>query len=251
MEQRGLFRATGSTPFAGLLLAAMLFLTVPSLASSAALAVNAPPAKEQPRPSAGAPRANFIVDELQSLSGSAEEIFTLAQAGRLERVGKRLDALKKNAAAFAYVQDEASSILLPRLGRTIADLETAIAAKNRIDIMRYSNRITLIAATVAVPFKPYLPTEVSLLEYNGRELEIWSEVKKSDKLSNIVIRMHLAWQTLMPKLIEQNGIKELRRFSDIMGHLELAKLPEDYARLSRQVLAETDAMKSIFAKTAR
>jgi hypothetical protein len=206
--------------------------------------------RELAKPSASA-RANFIVTELDSLTACAEEIFTLALSGKMERVAKKLDPLKRNAAAFDYIQDEASSILLPRLGRTIADLEKAIVTRNRLDTMRYSNRITLIAATVRVPFKPILPTEVSLLDYNGRELEIWSEVKKVDKLSNIVIRMHLAWQTLMPKLIEQNGIKELRRFSDIMGHLEVAKLPEDYGRLSRQVLVETDAMKSFFAKNAK
>ena len=210
-----------------------------------------PSAKEPAKLSPAATRANFIATELNSLSESAEELFALALAGKLERAGKKLDALKKNAAVFDYIQDESSSILLPRLGRTIADLEKSIVARNRLDTMRYSNRITLIAATVAVPFKPCLPTEVSLLDYSGRELEIWSEEKRTEKLSGIVIRMHLAWQTLMPKLIEQNGIRELRRFSDIMGHLELARLPEDYGRLSRQVLAETDAMKSIFVKAPK
>ena len=206
--------------------------------------------REQAKPSATA-HANSIVTGLDSLSACAEEIFTLALSGKMERAAKKLDALKRNAAAFDYIQDESSSILLPRLGRTIADLETAIATRNRLDTMRYSNRITLIAATVQVPIKPTLPTEVSLLDYNGRELEIWSEVKKLDKLSNIVIRMHLAWQTLMPKLIEQNGIKELRRFSDIMGHLESARVAEEYGRLSRQVLTETDLMKCIFIKAPK
>jgi hypothetical protein len=234
-----------------LLLLASLSGTGLTLLPSLAQAANPPPAKEQPKPAPGASHANFIVAELDSLSESAEDIFTLALGGKMERVGKKLDTLKKNAAAFAYVQDEASSILLPRLGRTIADLERALATKNRLDTMRFSNRITLIAATVAVPFRPSVPTEVSLLDYNGRELEIWSEVKKMDKLSGIVIRMHLAWQTLMPKLIEQNRIKELRRFSDLMGHLELARAPEDYSRLSRQVLAETDVLKAIFLKSAK
>jgi hypothetical protein len=235
----------GLFPIVLLLAPCLTLVPVPSRAAASAVA------KEQPKPTVGASRANFIVAELDSLTESAEDIYALAQSGKMERVGKKLDALKKNAAAVDYLQDQGSSILLPRLGRTIADLERAIAAKNRLDTMRYSNRVTLIAATVAVPLKPSLPTEVSLLDYNGRELEIWSEVKMTDKLSNIVIRMHLAWQTLMPKLIEQNGIKELRRFSDIMGHLELARVPEEYGRLSRQVLVETDAMKCIFGKTVK
>ena len=241
-------RTTGRRFPAGLLLLAIFSGLLPP-ASGPVQGASVPPAKEQAKSATGGGGANFIVAELDSLSGSAVEIFTLALAGKMDRVGKKLETLKKNAAAFDYLQDEASSILLPRLGRTIADLEGAIGAKNRLDTMRFSNRITLIAATVAVPFKPCLPTEVSLLDYNGRELEIWSEAKKTDKLSNIVIRMHLAWQTLMPKLIEQNGIKELRRFSDLMGHLELARTPEEYGRLSRQVLAETDSMKAIFRGT--
>jgi len=225
---------------------ALALLPSPAQASPAALIP-----REQSKPSATVARANYIVTGLDSLSACAEEIFTLALSGKMERAARKLDALKRNAAAFDYIQDEASSILLPRLGRTIADLEKAIAARNRLDTMLYSNRITLIAATVQVPFKPSLPTEVSLLDYNGRELAIWSEVKKLNKLSNIVIRMHLAWQTLMPKLIEQNGIKELRRFSDIMGHLETARMPEEYGRLSRQVLSETDLMKYLFVKTPK
>jgi hypothetical protein len=55
----------------------------------------------------------------------------------------------------------------------------------------------------------------------------------------------------MPKLIERNGVKELRRFSEIMEHLELARTPEEYGSLSRQVLVETDTMKAIFAKHAK
>jgi hypothetical protein len=249
MNHRANFRTAARVLPAWLLLLGCLSgvgINQPSLVQAA----NAPP-KEQPKSNPGAARANFIVTELDSLSGCAEEIFTLALTGKMDRVGKRLETLKKDAAAFAYVQDEASSILLPRLGRTIADLEKAIASKNRLDTMRFSNRITLIAATVAVPFRPSVPTEVSLLDYNGRELEIWSEVKVTEKLSSIVIRMHLAWQTLMPKLIEQNRIKELRRFSDLMGRLELARVPEDYGRLSRQVLAETDVLKAIFLKNVK
>ena len=247
MEQKGIPRPLQCNPPSWLLLALIFIWNIPLMPNPAQAGPVVLNSRDQPKSSQGMSRANFIVSELDSLSGSAEEIFTLALAGKMERVGKKLEVLRKNAATFDYVQDESSSILLPRLGRTIADLEKAIATRNRLDTMRYSNRVTLIAATVAVPFKPCVPTEVSLLDYNGRELEIWSEVKKADKLSSIVIRMHLAWQTLMPKLIEQNGIKELRRFSDLMGRLELARNPEEYGRLSRLVLVETDVMKNIFA----
>lgn len=228
------------------LLASSNFCCFTSLA-----AAGTPPMKEQPRQPAGTPRASLLAADLDALSDSAEEIFDLALAGKMDRIAKKLEVLKKYAASLNYMEDQANSILLPRLGHTIAALEQAVTVKDRLDTMRNANRITLIAATVAMPLKPSIPTEVSLLDYNGRELGIWSEVKKTERLSSIVMRMHLAWQTLMPKLIEHNGIKELRRFSEIMGRLESAKAPEEYSRLSRQVGAETDAMKAVFVKPAK
>jgi len=203
---------------------------------------------EQPKEFAVASRAGLLPGNLDSLSDSAEAIFNLAKAGKIDRTRKDLDRLKKIATGLGGNQSTENLILLPRLESTIADLDKAIVTKNRLETMRNANRITLIAATLAVPLIPAIPTELSFLDYNDRELAIWSEVNMPDKLSGIVIRMHLAWQTLMPKLIEHHGEKELKRFSDIMGRLELARTPEEYGRLSRQVLVETDIMRAIFAK---
>jgi len=249
MEQRGNYHPLSGTRSAPLFLLTLMLATAISFPLSQAQGASVPsPVKEQPRPATAAPHANATLADLDSLSWAAEEIFNLAQGGKLDRTGKKLDALKKNVAAISHIQDEANNSVLPRLGRTIAELELAITAKDRLDTMRYANRITLLAATVAVPSKSSIPMEVSFLDYNGRELEILSEVKKTEKLSGVVIRMHLAWQTLMPKLIEHNCRKELKRFSEIMGHLESARSPEEYGHLSRQVQAETDVMKALFAR---
>jgi hypothetical protein len=240
------FNARRSVPLFLLALCSVWQLCSPTQKVQAASI--APLAKEQSRPSGAAARSGSFAAELDALADSGNDIYELAQAGKMERLAKKLELLKKNAAALSYIQDQPNNLLLPRLGRTISDLEQAVGAKDRLDTMRCANRITLIAATVAVHLKPNLPTEVSLLEYNGRELGIWSEAKKTDKLSGIVMRMHLAWQTLMPRLVERNGIKELRRFSEIMGRLELARTPEEYGRFARQATAEIDDLKAIFAK---
>jgi len=252
MDRKRKLHLFGSIPPAALIVFDVLLASELSCPLFTAHAANAPsPVKQQSTLFGGNSRSNFIATELDSLAGGAEEIFNLALAGNLERAGKRLDTLKKKAAALDLVRDEADLILLPQLQRTIADLEKALAAKSHLDTMRTSNRITLISAALAVPYKPRIPTEVSLLEYNGRELEIWSEVKRMDKLSSIVIRMHLAWQTLMPKLIEFNGGKELKRFSELMMHLEQARTVEEYDRLAKQILAGTATLEAIFAKPVK
>ena len=233
-------------------LCALIMLSVTFTQAPLAEAANAT-AKvlEQPKKVTGVSRPSFIVITLDSLSDCAEEIFNLAQAGKMDRLRKNLDSLRKVAATFDNIQGKDDLILLPRLRGTIDDLEKAIAGRDRLDAMRYANRITLIAATFALPFAPGIPTDLSLLDYNARELGIWSEVRMTEKLPSIVLRMHLAWQTMMPVLIEHHGEKELKRFSEIMEHLELAKTPEEYGRLSRQVQAEVDSMKAIFTRSAK
>lgn len=245
---------------------ALIVLQVLAITSSEAQASNFSPSQKEPRqtlplhgtaakettrPPVAAPRPSFPVSELDALSDIAEEIFDLAQANKTDRIPKKLEMLRKYAAAVSYLQDESNTMLLPRLGHTLTDLEQAVATKNRLETMRYANRVTLIAATLAVPYRPSIPTELSLLDYNGRELGLSSESKKSEKLANIVMRMHLAWQTLMPKLVERNAIKELRRFSDIMGRLESAKSPDEYSHLSRLVGIEMDLMKGVFSRQYR
>lgn len=190
-----------------------------------------------------------VLGSLESMSNCAEDIYDLAKGNRIERLGGKLEALKKSAAVVRTIQDDDSrAMLLPRLDRTIADLDRAVAAHSRYETMLLANKVTLIAATLSVSLRPRVPAEVSLLEYNGRELEIWSELSKLEKLSAIVGKMHLTWQMLMPKLIDIGAIKEMRRFSDTMGSLEAAKSVEEYARLSRQVATAVNTMETLFLK---
>ena len=236
---------------ARLMLVALLCEFTLCFTSAPAYAGNAPSLPREQARQTVPPRVTSVATELAAISVAAEDMFELAAAGKMDRIARKLEGLKKNVATLTYLQGQANNLLLPRLGHTVAELEEANNAKDRLEVMRYANRVTLIVATVEVPLKPSLPTEVSLLDYNGRELSIWSEMKRTEKLSNIVIRMHLAWQTLMPKLIEHNGTKELRRFSEVMGRLEMARTPEEYSKLSRQIAPEIDTIKAVFAKPSK
>ena len=186
--------------------------------------------------------------ELEALSGYAEDIYDLAKMNRWNKTRKKLDDLKKFEQSLKFNQSEESTFFSVRLRTTIAELEQAISAKNRRDTMHSANKITLLETAMVGPLKPRVPTNVMLLDYCGRELEIWSEEKNIDKLSNIVIRMHLIWQGLMPQLIEQGGTRELKRFSEVMKRLEVAKTPDEYGHLARQVLDEVDNLEKVFKK---
>ena len=155
-------------------------------------------------------------------------------------------ALKKSGETLGVLQNDESVMLLPRLTKTIANLEKSISAGKRMDAMCLANKITLIEAAMAEPLKPRVPTNVGLLDYYGRELEIWSEARDTEKLSSIVVRMHLAWQTLIPQFRTEDDSRFIKRFAEILKRLDLANTPEEFARLAEQVHNEIDKWEKVF-----
>ncbi len=114
--------------------------------------------------------------------------------------------------------------------------------------MRAANNITLLEVAMVRDLKLRFPTNIMLLNYCGRQLEIESEEKDIERLSNIVVRMHLIWQNLIPQLIDRGGTKEIRNFAEIMKRLERANTPEEYGQVAKQVLDEMDDLEKVFRK---
>ncbi len=207
------------------------------------------PNKGQNPPSAAVPaKPTAMQVEVEALSGFAGDIYDLAKVNKWNKIRKKLDELKKSEKSLKLIRNEENDFFSQRLRKKIEDLEQAISAKNRKDTLRFANNITLLEVAMVGQFKPRVPTNVTLLGYCGRELEIFSEEKDIDKLSNFVIRMHLIWQNLIPQLIQIGETKEIKNFSEIMKRLEIAETPEEYSRLAKQVLDEVDNLEKVFKK---
>jgi hypothetical protein len=198
-----------------------------------------------------APKLTAIQIELEALSGTAGDIYELAKVTRWNKIRKKLDELKKSEKSIRVLRKEENDFFTQRLKNKIDDLEQAISAKNRKDTMRFSNNITFLEVAMIGDLKPRVPTNVKLLDYCGRQLEILSEEKDIDKLSNLVVRMHLIWQNLISQLVNEGNTKEVKNFSEIMKRLERAKTPEDYNHLAKQVLDEVDNIEKVFKKNPR
>jgi hypothetical protein len=186
--------------------------------------------------------------ELEALSDTAEDIYDLAKVGKWNRIMKKFDELKKTEQAIKLIRNGENDFYAQRLRNKIEELEQAISAKNKKNTMRFANNITFLEVAMIGDLKPRVPTNVMLLDYCGRELEILSEEKDIDKLFNLVIRMHLIWQNLIPQLIDKNGTKEIKNFSEIMMRLERAKTPDEYNHLAIQVADEVDNLEKLFKK---
>jgi len=207
-----------------------------------------PTAKENPLSSSGMPASSAIQPEFEKLSSSAKEIFDLAKETKWYKIKKKLDKLKKSEASIQQIKNGETDFYLLQLRSRIDELEEAIRTENKKDTMRYANDITLLEVAMSGELKLGVPTNVMLLGYCGRKLEVLSQEKDNKNLSNLVIRMHLIWQNLIPKLAEKGETREIKAFSDIMKRLEKAKTFEEYSHLSENVLDEVDAIEKVFRK---
>jgi hypothetical protein len=204
----------------------------------------------QAKPSAvgAAAQLTTYLAELDTVMDNAEEIYDHAKLNKWKHIGNKLSTIKKTEQSRLIVANDAGTNLLPRLIEATTDLEQAINAQHRLDAMIFAYRIMIIAAKMAAPFNPRIPTNVAIIGYSARKLEILSEAQHVEKMSDIVYKIHLSWQPLIPQVIEHGGSKEIKKFAEIMKRLEAAKTPEEYARHAASVLDEVTVLEQIFMK---
>ena len=198
-----------------------------------------------------APRSADIQLELETLSGTAERIYELADENKWRKVGKKFDDLKKSENAINAMRGEGNDFFLQHLREKMEDLEHAITVKNRKDTRKYANNITYLEAAMIGELRHRVPTNALLLGYCGREMEILAEENDLDKLSSLVVRMHLIWQSLIPQLVDRNATREIKSFSEIMKRLGKAKTPDEFNQLASRVLDEVSGIEQVFRKSPK
>ncbi|HEY4743107.1 MAG TPA: hypothetical protein VIH45_00485 [Desulfuromonadaceae bacterium] len=204
----------------------------------------------QAKPSAAvtAVQLNTYLGELDTVINNAEEIYDHAKLNKWKHVANKLNVIKKTEQSRLIAANDASTNLLPRLIEATADLEQAVTTQHRLDTMIFANRIMIIGAKMAAPFNPRIPTNVAVIGYSARKLEILSEAQHVEKMSDVVYKIHLSWQPLIPQVIEHGGSREIKKFAEIMKRLEAAKTPDEYARHATSVLEEVTVLEQIFLK---
>jgi hypothetical protein len=204
----------------------------------------------QAKPSvAAASPANSYAGELETLINNAKDIYEHAKSNKWKHIGTKLNAIKKaEQQTFAGVTNDNISYLLPKLIEATSDLEQAVTLQQRLNSMIFANRITIIGSKMIAPLNPRIPTNVAIIGCSARKLEILAETQNVAKMTDIVYRIHLSWQPLIPQVIEHGGTKEIKRFAEIMRRLEAAKTPEEYGRQADFVLEEVNNLEQLFSK---
>jgi len=176
-----------------------------------------------------------------------ENIYDLAKDKDWTKVGKKLTSLTKEAESLRK-QVKAADEAKAHLNKSITVLKKSVEAKDQHKTMEQANQVTLIAANLTDPFDPKVPTDVTRLDFYGRELEVWSAVKDEAKLKVAADALQKTWKKVRPAVVEHGGKAEAIKFDGLVAMLRRAKSTVEFKDVATPILDEVDNLEKVFAK---
>lgn len=200
---------------------------------------------QMPNQASKAATAKDIVPQSLADAGEyGENVYDYAKASDWKNANAKVAALKDSATrARAEVKNQSAAV--DRLDKSVDAVAGAVLSKDRQAAMREANQVTLDVANMTTPYKLSVPAEVTKLDYFGRELEVWAQVKEATKLQATARDMRQTWDALRPG-IEAHSVTEARKFDALVARAEAAKTPADYGRLATLILNEVDNLEKLF-----
>jgi hypothetical protein len=131
---------------------------------------------------------------------------------------------------------------------TFRELNQAVVNKDQRAALVASNHLTKLGALLSEPYHPTVPADVMLLDYDGRELEIWAAAGDRVRLRETASAMRRTWNAVRPRVEARGGATEAARFEGLVRRVEAATAPTDYARLATPILDAVDTLEQVFTR---
>ncbi len=203
---------------------------------------------DSPPPSAVAPAAaqNLPLPQaLANIGEYGENIYDAAQAKNWTDARAKLDQLK---GAIQQYSTELNKAVEQRteLQRLVDLLDKSITRKAQFETTRDANQVTLMGSELSASYRPKVPVEVNRLDYDGRELEIWSHAHNMAKLKDTAAHIRRTWDEVKPQIESHNGTAESQTFSKLVTDVEQATTVAQYQKLAPKILEQVDQLEKVF-----
>jgi len=184
---------------------------------------------------------------LYHIADSAKSIYSLVKAGQWSEARERLSSLQTLAQSLqvnpAFTRQE-----IAKLNSWIIPLQNLIAVKQPL-AMDMANQLAMVTAQLTIQPNSRLPIEVSMLDYYGRELEIWSTRGNPVKLQAIANKITQIWHDLRPAMQAERISIQVQPLEDtLVALLDEANSPAEYKLLSGPLLAEVNQLQAVFLR---
>jgi hypothetical protein len=175
----------------------------------------------------------------------AENLYDWGRQNDWTKARADLVALKS---AVARLEATGSVANLDETHRRVAAIEVAVNRRQPRALMHAANEMTSVAAGLSRQFKPQVPVEVTLLDYDAREIELWAAEGKLAQLHEARMRLRVGWATARPSVVAQGGIAEAQQFDALVNQLTVARTPKDFAAAATPILDSVDSLESVFTR---
>jgi hypothetical protein len=182
---------------------------------------------------------------IEDLGHYAEDAYDRAKITDWAKERGSLEALKAAAGRLGPAERK-DAILARQLDGAISALEKAVSSRDKPAAMREANLLTRLAAEISRPSKPPVPVDVTLLDYYGRELEIWASARDEAKLRSTAADMGKTWRRLRPQVVARGGSGVASRFDALVKAAESTSSVDGLARLATPILDEVDNLEKVF-----
>jgi hypothetical protein len=194
-----------------------------------------------------------IPPAIDAVGTYGEDLYDVVKAGDWKKASLYLDSLRTAAAQlpsglsaeWRATDRLPSSDAKHSLEALVDSLNAEIASKRRLEAQVDANRVTYISAELVRPYTSKTPVQVLLLDYEGRELEIWATAKNQTKLTTTKADIRKFWDEVRPQ-VESRNPTQAKHTEDLVAQIEKAKTPAELKKLATPFLDEVDLLEKVF-----
>ena len=183
----------------------------------------------------------------EEIGHDAENLYDWGRQNDWTKARGDLAALKS---AVAKLDASHAAGDLSGVHRQLEAIEVAVNHRQARALAHSANEMTKVAAQLSRQFRPQVPVEVTLLDYDGRELELWADEGKIAQLHESRMRLSEGWTTVRPSVVARGGIAEAKHFDAVIDQLTLAKTPREFAAVATPILDGIDSLETVFTKNS-
>lgn len=195
-------------------------------------------------PSASVP-APSVPPSIVAIGHHAENAYDMAKTANWALAQAAVDTLNS---AFLSLPAGTGDALVPEARRALDSLSRAVTARDQAAAVVWANRLTDFGARMSAAYAPPIPAAVTLLDYYGRELEIWSARRDVGRLEEVRAAIDSIWEDLQPQVDQRGGAAESAAFARLVARLGRARVPADFAALATPVLDDVDKLEAVFSR---
>ena len=184
---------------------------------------------------------------LFNVSEDSEDLYDQAFAANWSRAGNALAKISRDDAVLRKTQ--------PTLGQRSASVAALavsvkrdIAAKDRPAALRDINQMTRLSIEMSAAYAAPIPVEVSLLDYYGRELQVWAIAGNKTQLQQTLSALQTTWQKVRPQVVaRRGGAKAAQSFDAMVARARAAQSPNGVVKVAAPLLEAVDRLENVFA----